>query len=334
MMKKVLRRVFVGMGVAFATLILNCQPVYAAPKEAPEEVVEEEVTEPEVKKPTLNADVSDKALTVHAESEVGIKSIYVNGYEFPNSGNGTLKIKLQQFDAGYKTFYIYAEDLNGVASDLYEVANPYFDEDPTDDVNLAEELPLDAEATEPGSAEGYVTEHFMSNGREFYTIETINGKVFYLIVDMTSDEELVYFVTEINENDLLNTTSGNSETLPRNSAIADGIVPEDGEVIVNNNASESTINTIFGVPKTEESTETSEVKKDNSKEKAKEVTDAVTEVASQSSSIIYIVMGVICVAVIAIVYLGKKKKKKKSGEQALNQSVEEETDDEEDDDEE
>ena len=312
------------MSVVFATLILNCQPVYAAPKEeAPEEVEAlEEVQEPEVVKPTLNADVSDKALTVHAESEVGIKSIYVNGYEFPNSGNGTLKIKLQQFDAGYKTFYIYAEDLNGVTSDLYELDNPYFDTDPSDDDNPADELPINASPTEPGNAQGFVTEHFMSNGREFYTIQTINGKVFYLIVDMTTEEEMVYFVTEINENDLLNTTSNNSETLPRNSAVAEGKGLETSDIVVNNNASESTLNTIFGAPKTEDTSEVSVDKKDVNKEKAKEVTDIVTQTASNSSGVIYIAMGVLCVLVIVFVYLGKKKKKKKAEESAANQANE------------
>lgn len=332
-MKKRIMKVLFGMSIAGTMLIFNCQPVLAAPKEEVEEVVEEPI-EPEIVKPTLNAYVSDKALTVHAESEAGIKSIFVNGYEFPNSGNGTLKIKLQQFDAGYKTFYIYAEDLNGVASDLYEVANPYFDEDPTDDENPGEELPIDASATDPSNAEGVVTEHFMSNGREFYTIQTINGKTFYLIVDMVSEEEKVYFVTEINENDLLNTTSGNSETLPRNSAISEEQGVVDGQVISNNNASESTINTIFGAPKTVDKTEVQTDKKDNTKEKAKEMTDSVTSAASNASNFIYIVMGVACVGVIAFVYLGKKKKKKKAEEQAINQSNIDALDDEEEDDEE
>lgn len=43
-------------------------------------------------------------------------------------------------------------------------------------------------------------------GKEFYTIQTASDKVFYLIIDRDEDEEMVYFLTEISENDLLNTT--------------------------------------------------------------------------------------------------------------------------------
>ena len=47
-------------------------------------------------------------------------------------------------------------------------------------------------------------------GKEFYTIQTASDKVFYLIIDRDGEEEMVYFLTEITENDLLNTTSDNS----------------------------------------------------------------------------------------------------------------------------
>ncbi len=56
-------------------------------------------------------------------------------------------------------------------------------------------------------------------GKEFYTIQTDTEKVFYLIVDRDGNEEKVYFLTEICENDLLNATSDNSETLPMNSMV-------------------------------------------------------------------------------------------------------------------
>ena len=36
---------------------------------------------------------------------------------------------------------------------------------------------------------------------------------------------MVYFLTEITENDLLNATSGNSETLPKNSAALESAIP-------------------------------------------------------------------------------------------------------------
>ena len=55
-------------------------------------------------------------------------------------------------------------------------------------------------------------------GKEFYTIQTASEKVFYLVIDRDGEDEKVYFLTEVSENDLLNTTTDNSETLPKNSA--------------------------------------------------------------------------------------------------------------------
>ena len=58
-------------------------------------------------------------------------------------------------------------------------------------------------------------------GREFYTIQADTGKVFYLVIDRNENAESVYFLTEISENDLLNVTTDNSQTLPQNSIGAD-----------------------------------------------------------------------------------------------------------------
>ena len=46
----------------------------------------------------------------------------------------------------------------------------------------------------------------------------------YLIIDRDGEEEMVYFLTEITENDLLNATSDNSETLPKNSAALESAI--------------------------------------------------------------------------------------------------------------
>lgn len=63
-------------------------------------------------------------------------------------------------------------------------------------------------------------------GREFFTIQTESDKVFYLVVDRSGSTETVYFLTEVSENDLLNVTSNNSDTLPQNTAVVDSAVPD------------------------------------------------------------------------------------------------------------
>ena len=311
------KKILFGMGIASAVLIFNSMNVMAAPED---EVAEEVPVE--TYKPTLNAAVSDGGLTVNAVSDYGIRAIFINGYEFKNTGNGNLKIKLQQFDSSYRTFYIYAEDNEGNTSDVYEVPNPYFDEDPTDDKDPSVELPIDATPTDPTTAQGVLNEHLSSGGREFYEIETINGKVFYLIVDMLGDEEKVYFLTEISERDLLNATSDTSDTLPRNSAIPEDNIPDNGQAVANNNADASTIEKVFGIKKSNE-TNTEVTKKEKENEKGEEEMGTVINTPS-GSTIIYVVMGVVCVAVILIVSASKKKKRGKKDSLDSNEEANEE----------
>ena len=234
-------------------------------------------------KPTLNAAVSDGLLSIQAhDTDSGIKAIYVNGYEFTDHTNGALNIRLQQFDAGYQYFTISAMDNAGNISEIYKTANPYYTDPETKDSNEkdpAEQLPVDASATQPSSATAQVTEHTKTDsngntisetgngtgtgtsstkqspgtgdttgsteknsesstseqGKEFYTIQTASEKVFYLVIDRDGDEEKVYFLTEVSENDLLNTTSDNSETLPKNSAALESAIPIKDAALDNNN---------------------------------------------------------------------------------------------------
>ena len=62
-----------------------------------------------MEKPTLNAAVSDGVISIQAQSgDSAIQKIMVNGYEFDDVWNGTLNIRLQQFDASYPEFTIQA----------------------------------------------------------------------------------------------------------------------------------------------------------------------------------------------------------------------------------
>ena len=291
-------------------------------------------------KPTLNAAVSDGLLSIQVhDTDSGAKAVYVNGYEFTDLTNGTLNIRLQQFDAGYEYFTISAMDNAGNMSEVYKTKNPYY-KDPADesDENSAEQLPVNAEATKPGSATGTVTEHTKTDsdgnttsqtspaeqkkqamaeadasekgenedkeskqsgqGKEFYTIQTASDKVFYLIIDRDGEEEMVYFLTEITENDLLNTTSDNSETLPKNSAALESAIPTSESALPNNNAEQGN--------KQEEDTEGTEEDTESTGEPEE------TEVKEQANPMIsYILMGGLAVAVIGGAYYFKVVRKKK-----------------------
>ncbi|MBQ9926376.1 MAG: DUF4366 domain-containing protein [Lachnospiraceae bacterium] len=283
-------------------------------------------------KPTLNAAVSDGLLSIQAhDTASGIKAIYVNGYEFTEITNGVLNIRLQQFDAGYQYFTIQAMDNAGNMSEVYKTANPYYTDPEAEDSNEsnpAEQLPVNAEATNPSSATAQVTEHTKTDsegnqivssnagsgsdkqtsdsdtevdeekGKEFYTIQTANEKVFYLIIDRDGDEEMVYFLTEISENDLLNTTTENSETLPKNSAALESAIPVSGGALDNNNVegvqADGTENAAKG-DGTEENPEGTEVPEE--------------EMTKENSMTTYIILGILAVVIIGVYYFKVIRKK-------------------------
>ena len=321
-------------------------------------------------KPTLNAAVSDGLLSIQAhDTDSGIKAIYVNGYEFTDHTNGALNIRLQQFDAGYQYFTISTMDNAGNISEIYKTANPYYTDPETKDGNEkdpAEQLPVDASATQPSSATAQVTEHTKTDsngntisetgngtgtgtsstkqspgtgdttgsteknsesstseqGKEFYTIQTASEKVFYLVIDRDGDEEKVYFLTEVSENDLLNTTSDNSETLPKNSAALESAIPIKDAALDNNNT-DATGNKKQDAETVEENTE------DSTEEGSEPET---TEQKQDGSGFSYLIMGIAAAAVIGVVYVIKAKKKKENfiddDEDELEDDYEEDYDDE------
>ena len=311
-------------------------------------------------KPTLNAAVSDGLLSVQVhDTDSGAKAVYVNGYEFTELTNGTLNIRLQQFDAGYEYFTISAMDNAGNMSEVYKTKNPYY-KDPADesDENPAEQLPVNAEATKPGNATATVTEHTRTDsdgntisqtpeeqkkeefakadaaekaesgdsekepsgqGKEFYTIQTASDKVFYLIIDRDGEEEMVYFLTEITENDLLNVTSDNSETLPKNSAALESAIPT-GEGALPNNNGEMPEDTQQAEEDTEDVENTEDVE-------GTEETEPEEKAEEPNPVISYILMGALAIAFIGGAYYFKVVRKKKED------FIEDEDEDEEDDEE-
>lgn len=288
-------------------------------------------------KPTLNAAVSDGLLNIQAhDTDSGIKAVYVNGYEFEDITNGVLNIRLQQFDAGYQYFTIQAMDHAGNMSEVYKTKNPYYTDPETKDNNEsdpAEQLPVSAQATPPSSATAQVTEHTKTDstgntvseaspeeqkkaafkeaaksendentkserGKEFYTIQTASEKVFYLIIDRDGDEEVVYFLTEISENDLLNVTADNSETLPKNSAALESAIPVSEGALSNNNTEPGETADIEQEENAEESEETEEL-------------EAEPEVKEESPLATYIILGIVAAVAIGGGYYFKVVRKKK-----------------------
>ena len=225
--------------------------------------------------------------------------------------------------------------------------------------NPAEQLPVNAQATKPSSATAQVTEHTKTDsdgntvselspaeqkkqamaeaaasekkegsgekeksetGKEFYTIQTASEKVFYLIIDRDGEEEMVYFLTEVTENDLLNVTANNSETLPKNSAALESAIPVTEGALPNNNGEQGTEE-----EPAEEPTESGE-------EESTEEPEPEPEKTEENPMATYIILGIVAVIAIGGGYYFKVVRKKK--EEFLDEDDDEEDEEEEYDDEE
>ncbi len=219
--------------------------------------------------------------------------------------------------------------------------------------NPAEQLPVNAQATKPSSATAQVTEHTKTDsegntvselspaeqkkqamaeaaasekeetsgdsekserGKEFYTIQTASEKVFYLIIDRDGEEEMVYFLTEVTENDLLNVTADSSETLPKNSAALESAIPVSEGALPNNNGEQETEEEL-----TEEPTEDGE--------ESTEEPEPEPEKTEENPMATYIILGVGAAAAIGGGYYFKVVRKKK--EEFLDEDDDEEEEEEE-----
>ena len=114
---------------------------------------------------------------------------------------------------------------------------------------------------------------------------------------------MVYFLTEITENDLLNATSDNSETLPKNSAALESAIPTEDGALQNNNGEqpEDTGQTEETAEETESTEDTESTEETKPEEKAAEPNPLVS----------YILMGALAIAFMGGAYYFKVARKKK-----------------------
>lgn len=275
---------------------------------------EEELVVYDEDKPNISVGVNSGILIIKATHNTsGVKAVYVNGQCFEEVVSGIVTIRLQQFDASVEYFTIQAVDNVGNLSNFHKVKNPYYIDDKGE--NGASDLPESALPTEVSNAKGTVIEYTntVTNeevselteqqkliGKEFYTIQTENGKVFYLIVDNSKTMDNVYFLTEISENDLLNVTGTNYHVMEQSSVIIEA-----------------------GLPK-ENVEYTKDVVTDN-KDADKRVEEIMTQeqkMQSNHSVIPYVFLGIMAIIVVVIFYFFKVYRKK--GEDFEDEDEEEE----------
>jgi hypothetical protein len=191
----------------------------------------------------------------------------------------------------------------------------------TTDTETTSPLPQDAEASEPTDAKGTVddrtvtgieeelaqagedaesiTQTATEGTKEFYTISTKSGKIFYLIIDNSKSEDNVYFLTEVSEKDLMNFTLSDTVTLPE-------------------------VDTVYAEPEQEE---TEEESAETAQEEPEEEEVQMPEDKSSVGS--YILIGLVAAGVLGGAYYFKVYKPKQDGDDEEDEYEEDESETEE-----
>jgi hypothetical protein len=192
--------------------------------------------------PTLTATLSGSALTVNAKDDAsGVAAIYIDGHRVNALTGGIAKVNLKDYaDAGAKVT-VYAVDGAGNRSKETSLDNPYYKKPvalapaeaqpaeansggapagsssrmlaPESAPETSSSAQTDADVSVAGSANGpaastpngtgtVIGSATDADGKEFYTITTEAGNIFYLVIDKQKAGSGVYFLNAVTEADL------------------------------------------------------------------------------------------------------------------------------------
>lgn len=206
-----------GMTLLFAALML-CMGVFFSP------VTAYARTDEDVTPPTVTAEVRGATLHIEAVDEhSGVEAVYVDNHKITSLTNGVVDVVLKDYAGNGAKVSIYAVDHSGNRSGAVQVDNPYYQapvpltppaaSSPASSSNTGtgtaagseSSLPADA-ASNPFTPDGTGTVQDTAtdeDGKEFYTITTPDGYVYYLVIDNQRDSDNVYFLNAVTEEDLL-----------------------------------------------------------------------------------------------------------------------------------
>jgi hypothetical protein len=138
-----------------------------------------------------------------------------------SGGGQTLELNLSDYaESGDEYVTVQAADSDGGTSNSIQFKNPYYvpsedvpaengDDVPADSGEPPDETPEQSESAVSGakpftpSGQGEVVDDAADgDGKEFFTVETADGNVFYLIVDRQRNSDNVYLLNAVTENDL------------------------------------------------------------------------------------------------------------------------------------
>ena len=181
--------------------------------------------------PTLTAKLNGETLHIETADNVGVEAVFIDGSRINYRIDGTVEVRLRDYAGTGKTVKIYAVDFAGNKSKETEITNPFYTAPapaqtptpapstpatptpapaaPTPSAPVETPEPSQSAVTsEPNPFTPSGTGTVMDNatdgdGKEFFTITTADENIFYLIIDRQRDNENVYLLNVVTEDDLM-----------------------------------------------------------------------------------------------------------------------------------
>ena len=214
--------------VGFLMALMLCVSVIALPTTALA------ASDADTTPPTLTATLDGDALHIAAADDLsGMEAVLIDGTRVNALSDGAADVLLKDYAGTGKTVSVYAVDYAGNRSETIKLDNPYYVAPVTAPSGSTESgssgqdtpqptapsAPASDSAAQPDSTEstssipagaftpegtGTVQDNVTSaDDKQFYTITTEAGNVFYLIIDGKRDSNNVYFLNGVTESDLL-----------------------------------------------------------------------------------------------------------------------------------
>lgn len=224
--------------VGFLMALILCVSVIALPTTALA------ASDADTTPPTLTATLDGDTLHIAAADDLpGVEAVLIDGTRVNALSDGAADVLLKDYAGTGKTVSVYAVDYAGNRSETIKLDNPYYvapvtassgstgsssgQDTPqqTTPSSTASDSTAQPDSTESTSSipdgaftpegTGTVQDNVTSaDDKQFYTITTEAGNVFYLIIDGKRDSNNVYFLNGVTESDLLALAEkdGNSTT--------------------------------------------------------------------------------------------------------------------------
>ena len=176
--------------------------------------------------PTLTASMEGDALKIESSDDLsGVEAVFVDENRINSLTDGKASVALKDYAGTEKQVSIYAKDYAGNRSDVVKLDNPYYKE-PAPEKKPAVAATPSGGGNSSGSdnstgqqentsaipegaftPEGTGTVQDNISGtdgeKQFYTITTDAGNVFYLVIDGKREDNNVYFLNGVTESDLM-----------------------------------------------------------------------------------------------------------------------------------